>query len=167
MKSDKFSPAGWPAISRIVSPPRKPALAPGLSFEDGEDLGGWISDQAEAFGEVGDFHGGRGGAGSGFENKAEVIGGGKFESSAEVDRVGPDGAVSAVHDFSFCFRHEAFSGDLGGDSGKGVLVDATSGFLFAFGESDGAKDGAEDGSCGGEFYLGRGGDLSRGRRDRF
>ena len=32
MNSDKFSPAGWPAISRIVSPPRKPALAPGLSL---------------------------------------------------------------------------------------------------------------------------------------
>ena len=32
MKSDKFSPAGCPAISRIVSPPRNPALAPGLSL---------------------------------------------------------------------------------------------------------------------------------------
>lgn len=134
--------------------PAETGFGSGAFFEDGEDLGGWISDQAEAIGEVGDFHGGRGGAGSGFENKAEVIGGGKFESSAEVDRVGPDGAVGPVHDFSFCFGHEAFSGDLGGDAGKGVFVDATTGFLFAFGESDGAKDGAEDGSCGKNFIWG-------------
>ena len=134
--------------------PAEAGFGSGAFFEDGEDLGGWISNQAEAFGEVGDFHGGRGGAGSGFENKAEVIGGGKFESSAEVDRVGPDGAVGPVHDFSFCFGHEAFSGDLGGDAGKGVFIDATTGFLFAFGEGDGAKDGAEDGSCGKNFIWG-------------
>jgi hypothetical protein len=61
--------------------PAEAGFGSGAFFEDGEDLGGWISNQAEAFGEVGDFHGGRGGAGSGFENKAEVIWGGKFESS--------------------------------------------------------------------------------------
>ena len=134
--------------------PAEAGFGSGAFFEDGEDLGGWISNQAEAFGEVGDFHGGRGGTGGGLENKTEIIGGGKFESSAKVDRVGPDGLVCALHDFAFRFGHQAFSGDLGGDAGKGVFVDATTGFLFAFGESDGAKDGAEDGSCGKNFIWG-------------
>ncbi len=124
-------------------------------FEDREDLGGWISDEAEALGEVGDFHGGRGGAGGGFENKAKVIGGGKFESSAEVDRVGPDGLVGAIHDLAFRFGHQAFGGDFGGHAGEGILVDAAAGFLFSFGKGDGAKDGAEDGSRGKNFIWGK------------
>ena len=111
----------------------------------------WISNDAEAFGKAGNFHGRRSNSWGGFENKAQIFRGGEFESSTKVDWVGPDGTVRAIHDFSFCFGHQAFCRNFWGDSGKGVLVDSSACFLFSFGESDGAKDGAKDSSSGENF----------------
>ena len=62
--------------------------------------------------------------------------------------------VGAIHDLAFRFGHQAFGGDLGGDAGEGVLVNATACFLFSFGEGDGSKDGAEDSSRGKNFVWG-------------
>jgi hypothetical protein len=62
--------------------------------------------------------------------------------------------VSAIHNLTLRFGHQAFGGDLRGDAREGVLVNATACFLLSFSESDGAKDGAEDGSCGENFIWG-------------
>jgi len=111
----------------------------------------WISNDAEAFGKAGNFHGRWSDSWGGFENKAQIFRGGEFESPTKVDWVGPDGAVRAIHDLAFRFGHQAFGGDLGGDTGEGVLVDSSACFLFSFGQGDGSKDGAKDSSSGENF----------------
>jgi len=118
-------------------------------------MGGWISNDAEAFGKAGNFHGRRSDSWGGFENKAQIFRGGEFESAAKIDWVGPDGAVRAIHDFSFRFGHQTFCRNFWGDSGKGVLVDSSACFLFSFGEGDGAKDGTKDSSSGENFVGGQ------------
>ena len=114
-------------------------------------MGRRISNYAEAFGKAGNFHGRWRDSWGRFENKAQIFRGGEFESSTKVDWVGPDGAVRAIHDFSFCFGHQAFCRNFWGDSGEGVFVNAAACFLFSFGESDGAKDGPKDSSSGENF----------------
>jgi len=118
-------------------------------------MGRWISNDAEAFGKAGNFHGRRSNSWGGFENKAQIFRGGEFESSTKVDRVGPDRAVRTIHDFSFRFGHQAFCRNFWGDSGKGVFVDSSACFLFSFGQSDRPKDGAKDSSSGENFVRGQ------------
>jgi len=114
----------------------------------------WISNDAEAFGKAGNFHGRWSDSWGGFENKAKIFWGGEFESSTKVDWVGPDGAVRTIHDFSFRLGHQTFCRNFWGDSGKGVLVDSSACFLFSFGQSDRAKDGAKDSPSGENFVRG-------------
>ena len=71
-----------------------------------------------------------------------------------MNRVGPDDSMGPIRSIAFRFGHAAFGRDFGGNAGERVLVDAATGFLFSFGQSDRSKDGAEDSACRKNF-IGR------------
>lgn len=131
-----------------VSAPES-SFGPAAFLEDGEDLGSGVPDDAEAFGKIGNLHGGWGNAGSGFQNEAKIFGPAEFDDSTEFDRIGPYGSEGPVHDFPFRFRHQVFRGDLGLNAGKCFFIHAPFGsFFLSVGKCDGTEDRAKHGPRG-------------------
>jgi len=131
-------------------------FGPAAFLEDGEDLGSGMADDAEAFGKIGNLHGGWGNAWGGLQDETKIFREAEFDDSTEFDRIGPDGSVGPIHDFPFRFRHEVFRGDLGLDAGKRFFIHAPFGsFFFAVGKSDGTEDCAENGPGRKNFVRGQ------------